>query len=160
MKKWMAMAAVLALGVPATAAQAADKLKACWVYVGPVGDFGYSYQHDVGRKAVDKALGDKVETVFLENVAEGPDAERAIELAVTKYCSVRDSLDPVRHAIKSTTPKEKPQAHSKYWQDLLGQVGGPVRRPMLQLTQAEKEATRAAFEACGLNLSPRRSSAA
>jgi len=73
---------------------------------------------------------------------------------------VRDSLDPVRHAIKSTTPKEKPQAHSKYWQDLLGQVGGPVRRPMLQLTQAEKEATRAAFEACGLNLSPRRSSAA
>jgi 4-hydroxy-tetrahydrodipicolinate synthase len=65
---------------------------------------------------------------------------------------VRDSLDPVRKAIRSTTPKEKPQAHSKYWQDLLGQVGGPVRRPMLQLTDAEKEATRAAFETCGLRM--------
>ena len=76
MKKWMALAAALALGVSAGAANAADKLKACWVYVGPVGDFGYSYQHDLGRKAVEKALGDKVETAFLENVAEGPDARR------------------------------------------------------------------------------------
>jgi 4-hydroxy-tetrahydrodipicolinate synthase len=66
---------------------------------------------------------------------------------------VRDSLDPVRRAIDSTCPKEKPQAHSKYWQELLGQVGGGVRRPMLQLTDAEKEATRAAFEACGLRTS-------
>jgi len=63
---------------------------------------------------------------------------------------VRDSLDPVRHAIDSTCPREKPQAHSKYWQELLGQVGGPVRRPMLQLTDAEKEAVRAAFDTCGL----------
>lgn len=63
---------------------------------------------------------------------------------------IRDSLDPVRRAIKSTTPKEKPQAHSKYWQDLLGQCGGTVRRPMLPLTDAEKEAIRTAFEGCGL----------
>lgn len=68
---------------------------------------------------------------------------------------VRDSLDPVRKAIKSTCPKEKPQAHSKYWQELLGQVGGPVRRPMLQMTDEEKAATRAAFETCGLRLEPR-----
>ncbi|WP_333825236.1 BMP family ABC transporter substrate-binding protein [Pinisolibacter sp.] len=60
-------------------AAAADKLKAAWVYVGPVGDFGYSYQHDQGRLAVEKALGDKVQTTFVENVPEGPDAERAIE---------------------------------------------------------------------------------
>ncbi|MCK0197676.1 BMP family ABC transporter substrate-binding protein [Ancylobacter sp. 6x-1] len=60
-------------------AQAAEKLKAAWVYVGPVGDFGYSYQHDQGRKAVEKAFGDKVETTFVENVQEGPDAERVIE---------------------------------------------------------------------------------
>jgi 4-hydroxy-tetrahydrodipicolinate synthase len=66
---------------------------------------------------------------------------------------VRDSLDPVRHAIKSTAPKEKPQAHSKYWQELLGQVGGPVRRPMLQMTEAEKASTKAAFETCGLQTS-------
>jgi basic membrane protein A len=49
-----------------------------FVYVGPVGDFGYSYQHDLGRQAVDKALGDKVETTFVENVPEA-DSERAIE---------------------------------------------------------------------------------
>ncbi len=63
---------------------------------------------------------------------------------------IRDSLDPVRHAIKSTAPKEKPPAHGKFWQELLGQNGGPVRRPMLNLSDAEKAATRAAFAACGL----------
>ncbi|WP_370400266.1 dihydrodipicolinate synthase family protein [Sulfitobacter sp. JB4-11] len=65
---------------------------------------------------------------------------------------IRDSLDPVRDAIKRTKPGGKPQAHGKYWQELLGQAGGPVRSPLLQLTDAEKEATRAAFETCGLKL--------
>jgi len=73
---------------------------------------------------------------------------------------VRDSLDPVRHAIRSTTPSEKPQAHSKYWQDLLGQAGGGVRRPMLPLTGAEKADIRAAFETCGLALASTRAGAA
>ena len=68
---------------------------------------------------------------------------------------IRDSLDPVRRAISSTRPAEKPPAHSKYWQELLGQVGGAVRRPMLELTEAEKIATRAAFESCGLQLPAR-----
>ena len=66
--------------------------------------------------------------------------------------AVWESLQPVRHAISRTKPKEKPYAHQKYWQELLGQVGGPVRRPMLELTQAEKAATKAAFESCGLRL--------
>lgn len=65
---------------------------------------------------------------------------------------VRDSLDPVRNAIKSTKPGGKPTAHGKYWQELLGQVGGRVRHPMLELTGAEKVATTAAFESCGLRL--------
>ena len=65
---------------------------------------------------------------------------------------IRDSLDPVRKALSSTRPPEKPHAHPKYWQELLGQAGGPVRRPMLDLTEAEKATTRAAFEACGLKL--------
>lgn len=69
-----------------------------------------------------------------------------------KARAVRDSLDPVRKALKSTRPGGKPQAHQKYWQELLGQVGGPVRAPLLQLTDDEKEITRAAFEACGLRL--------
>ena len=63
---------------------------------------------------------------------------------------VRNSLEPVRRALKGTRPGSKPQAHQKYWQELLGQVGGPVRPPMQELTEAEKAATRQAFERCGL----------
>ncbi len=69
-----------------------------------------------------------------------------------KAREIRDSLDDVRHALKSTRPGGKPQAHQKYWQELLGQTGGPVRRPMLRLTDDEKAATRQAFEACSLKL--------
>ena len=69
-----------------------------------------------------------------------------------KARAVRDSLDPVRTALRETRPAEKPHAHQKYWQDLLGQAGGAVRPPLLELTQEEKAATRAAFEACGLKL--------
>lgn len=66
--------------------------------------------------------------------------------------AIRDSLDPVRNALRATRPAEKPHAHQKYWQDLLGQTGGAVRPPLLELTEDEKAATRAAFEACGLRL--------
>lgn len=65
---------------------------------------------------------------------------------------IRDSLDPVRQALRSTRPAEKPHAHQKYWQDLLGQTGGAVRPPLLELTDDEKIRTRAAFDACGLKL--------
>jgi basic membrane protein A len=44
---------------------AAGPLKCAWVYVGPVGDFGYSYQHDLGRKAVAEHYGNKVQTSFV-----------------------------------------------------------------------------------------------
>lgn len=66
--------------------------------------------------------------------------------------AVRDSLDPVRAALRSTRPAEKPHAHQKYWQQLLGQIGGAVRPPLLELTEAERIATRRAFEACGLQV--------
>jgi len=69
-----------------------------------------------------------------------------------KAREVRDSLEPVRAALRDTRPGGKPQAHQKYWQELLGQAGGPVRPPLLQLTEQEKEATKAAFNACGLAL--------
>jgi 4-hydroxy-tetrahydrodipicolinate synthase len=65
---------------------------------------------------------------------------------------VRDSLEPVRAAMKRTRPGGKPQAHQKYWQSLLGQAGGAVRPPMLELTEAERAATRAAFAGCGLRV--------
>ena len=71
-------AVAVAMAGFATGASAAEKLKVGFVYVGPVGDFGYSYQHDQGRQAMVKALGDKVETTILENVPEN-DSERSIE---------------------------------------------------------------------------------
>ena len=56
----------------------ADKLKVGFVYIGPVGDHGWTYMHDQGRQAVEKAYGDKVEVTYMESVKYGPDAERAI----------------------------------------------------------------------------------
>ncbi|MEL6477317.1 MAG: BMP family ABC transporter substrate-binding protein [Pseudomonadota bacterium] len=66
-----------ALCLTAGLAQAAD-LKVGFVYVGPVGDHGWTYQHDQGRQAIEAALGDRVETTYVESVSEGPDAERVI----------------------------------------------------------------------------------
>ena len=57
---------------------AAEPTKIGFVYVGPVGDFGWTHGHDVARKAIEAELGDKVKTTYVENVAEGPDAERVI----------------------------------------------------------------------------------
>ena len=64
--------------------------------------------------------------------------------------AISASLDPIREALMGTRPAEKPHAHQKYWQELLGQVGGRVRAPLLELTDDEKAVTREAFEACGL----------
>ncbi|MGE0311323.1 MAG: dihydrodipicolinate synthase family protein [Lautropia sp.] len=63
---------------------------------------------------------------------------------------VRDSLEPARRAFRESRAPGKPQAHSKYWLELLGQVGGPVRRPMLELTAEEKARVREAFAVSGL----------
>ena len=78
MRKMLAVMAGLAFSLAVGAASGADKLKVGFIYVGPVGDHGWSYQHDQGRLAVEEAFGDRVETVYIESVAEGPDAERAI----------------------------------------------------------------------------------
>jgi simple sugar transport system substrate-binding protein len=66
---------VLAAGLPA---HAADPLKVAFVYVGPVGDAGWTYAHEQGRLAMEKALAGKVVTTYVENVPEGADAERVI----------------------------------------------------------------------------------
>ena len=66
--------------------RAAEPFKAGFIYVGPVADYGFSHQHDDGRKAAQAALGDKVKTSYVESVKEGPDAERVIgELARTGH---------------------------------------------------------------------------
>ena len=69
--------AAIALGL-AGAALAQDKTKVGFIYVGPVGDGGWNYEHNQGRLAVEKHFGDAVETVFQESVPEGADAERAM----------------------------------------------------------------------------------
>ena len=72
-----ALTAVLGLGA-SLLAHAADPLKVGFVYIGPIGDHGWTYQHEVGRQALQAELGDKVKTSYVENVAEGADAERVI----------------------------------------------------------------------------------
>ena len=81
MKKSSLVGAMALLTIAAATLQtgAAGKLKIGFVYLGPIGDFGWTYQHEVGRRAVVAAFGDRVETTYLENVPEGPDAERSIE---------------------------------------------------------------------------------
>jgi len=70
--KTLALATALLMGGQASAQEST----AGFVYVGPVGDHGWSYQHDQGRQAVEKELG--IKTTFVESVAEGADAERVI----------------------------------------------------------------------------------
>ncbi len=69
---------------PAPASAAAPKpepLKIAFAYVGPVGDGGWTFAHDNGRKAVEKEFGDKVVTSFVEKVPEAADAERVFRRA-------------------------------------------------------------------------------
>jgi simple sugar transport system substrate-binding protein len=47
-----------------------EKIKAAWIYVGPVGDFGWSYMHDIGRKYVQELFKDWLETTYVESVSE------------------------------------------------------------------------------------------
>lgn len=67
---------------PAPAAEAPapkpEPLKIAFAYVGPVGDGGWSFAHDNGRKAIEKEFGDKVVTSFVESVPESADAERVL----------------------------------------------------------------------------------
>ncbi|MDP7551230.1 MAG: dihydrodipicolinate synthase family protein [Acidimicrobiales bacterium] len=78
--------------------------------------------------------------------------QAAFEGRVEDARRISASLDPVRAALKGTRPPEKPHAHQKYWQELLGQIGGRVRAPLLELTDNEKRITREAFEQCGLRV--------
>jgi basic membrane protein A and related proteins len=64
----------------------AEPLKVGFVYVSPIGDAGWTYQHDEARKLVEQEFGDKIATTFVESVAEGADAERVIRnMASRKY---------------------------------------------------------------------------
>ena len=78
--------AALAAGAPllplSAFAQSGGPIRVGYVYVSPIGDAGWTFQHDLGRREMEKALGAKVQTRFIESVSEGADAERVIrELA-------------------------------------------------------------------------------
>ena len=84
-KRWLLIALLLAMslatvncaGLGAGIGGEEEAFKVAYVYVGPVGDLGWSYAHDQGRQNLDEAF-DYVETTYSENVPEGPDAERVI----------------------------------------------------------------------------------
>jgi basic membrane protein A len=77
-----AAAVMFTAGASMFGASAAEKLKVGFIYLGPIGDLGWTYQHELARQALVKEFGDKIETTYLENVSEGPDSERSIEQLV------------------------------------------------------------------------------
>ena len=79
-------AAALTLG--AAPAMAQDPTEACFVYVGPIGDGGWTYQHHQGALAVKEAYGDKVNIRWQESVPEGADAERVITQMAISGCDI------------------------------------------------------------------------
>lgn len=70
-----------------TAAQAAP-LKTCFLYATPIGESGWAYQHELGRKELIAAMGNKITTKYVENVHGGPDAERVIRNFVQEGCEL------------------------------------------------------------------------
>jgi Uncharacterized ABC-type transport system, periplasmic component/surface lipoprotein len=89
MRKTILSLATAAAALTFATVAAEAKVKACFVYVGPIGDFGYSYQHHQGALDMQKNIGeDKVEIAYLESVPEGADAERAIERFARSGCNI------------------------------------------------------------------------
>ncbi len=85
-KRALTVVAAATLSALAFSATAADPTKVGFVYVGPVGDHGWTYRHDIGRQAIEAKFGESVETTFVESVPEGADAERVIrKLASTGH---------------------------------------------------------------------------
>ena len=85
--KKLLCAVVAAVGLGAGLnASAADPLKVGFVYIGPIGDHGWTYQHEQGRKELAAKFGEQITTNYVENVPEGADAERVIRnMAKDKY---------------------------------------------------------------------------
>jgi basic membrane protein A len=83
---WSALAATALVGLTALCAAASAPLKVAFVYVGPISDGGWSYQHNLGRLALEKQFGARIDTTYVESVPETADAERVIrQLAAKGY---------------------------------------------------------------------------
>ena len=86
-KEEAAPAAPASAAAAAPASAAASKpapLKVAFAYIGPVGDGGWTFAHDNARKALEKEMGDKIVTSFVENVPESADAERVLRDMVSQ----------------------------------------------------------------------------
>ncbi len=88
-----AMAALVCAALPAAIstsarAQATPPLQVCFVYVSPVGQAGWSYQHDLGRQVMEQALGSRVRSRSVEAVPEGPDSERVLRDLAAQGCGL------------------------------------------------------------------------
>ena len=83
MKKNSFLVAILSLILSCGSASAAD-LKVGFIYVSPIGEAGWTYQHDLGRRAVEQKFGDRVDVSFVEAVPEGADAERVMDSLAKK----------------------------------------------------------------------------
>ncbi len=91
LRRTLLASAALGLGLMAATSSFAagmDKVKACFVYVGPIGDGGWTYQHHQGALALQEAYGDKVEVSWQENVPEGADAERVLTQMALGGCNI------------------------------------------------------------------------
>lgn len=140
------LTAALAMTV-AGSAFAADKYKACFVYVGSKSDGGWTQAHEFGRQQVEKELGDKVEAKFVENVPEGPDAERAIERFAREGCGIIFTtsfgfMDPTlavaakfpnvkfEHATGFKTAANVTTYNSRFYEGrfIIGQIAGKVSK--------------------------------
>jgi simple sugar transport system substrate-binding protein len=84
----LATTAALAMGVAGAAQAQMEKAKACFLYVGPINDGGWTQQHHAGALSVQEAYGDKVEIAWQENVPEGADAERALTQMALSGCNI------------------------------------------------------------------------
>src|SRR5690606_727866 len=90
-RRHLLASASLALGMAfggSAFAQGLDKVKACFVYVGPIGDGGWTYQHHVGAVEMKEKYGDKVEIQYQESVPEGADAERVLTEMALGGCNI------------------------------------------------------------------------
>ena len=85
--KGVGAAATLSM-IGAHAALAQEKVKVGFIFLGPIGDYGWTWAHNKGREAIDAALGDKVETVYVENVAEDASAIPVIRDLAQQGCKL------------------------------------------------------------------------
>ena len=76
------------LSMIGSAARAEDKIKVGFIFLGPIGDYGWTWAHNTGREAIDAELGDKVETLYVENVAEDASAIPVIRDLAQQGCKL------------------------------------------------------------------------